>query len=52
MYLCGDGERMAPAVRETLGRIHREETGCTDEDAAAWLRALERDGRYVPDVFG
>ena len=52
VYLCGDGERMAPAVRETLVRMHREETGCTDDEAAAWLRTLEREGRYVPDVFG
>ncbi len=52
VYVCGDGQRMAPAVRDTLARIHQERTGCTDADAKAWLEALEADGRYVADVFG
>jgi cytochrome P450/NADPH-cytochrome P450 reductase len=51
-YLCGDGLLMAPAVRQTLARIHQEESGCTEAEAEAWLRALEREGRFVPDVFG
>ncbi|AKT36069.1 bifunctional cytochrome P450/NADPH--P450 reductase [Chondromyces crocatus] len=50
-FLCGDGQRMAPAVRATLVRIRQEAVGCTEEDATAWLTSMEREGRYVPDVF-
>ncbi|WP_188186697.1 bifunctional cytochrome P450/NADPH--P450 reductase [Nonomuraea sp. SYSU D8015] len=48
VYVCGDGLRMAPAVRQTLLDIHRDRTG---EDGAAWLAGLEADGRYQQDVF-
>ena len=51
LFLCGDGLRMAPAVRETLARIHQERTGCPDEEATRWLGAMEREGRLVADVF-
>jgi cytochrome P450/NADPH-cytochrome P450 reductase len=50
-YVCGDGRRMAPAVRETLGRIHQERSGCNPEQAEAWLQGLEQEGRYLADVF-
>jgi cytochrome P450/NADPH-cytochrome P450 reductase len=48
VYVCGDGLRMAPAVRQALLDLHRERTG---EDGAAWLAGLEADGRYQQDVF-
>jgi cytochrome P450/NADPH-cytochrome P450 reductase len=48
VYVCGDGLRMAPAVRQTLLDLYRERTG---EDGAAWLAGLEADGRYQQDVF-
>jgi cytochrome P450/NADPH-cytochrome P450 reductase len=38
IYVCGDGKRMAPAVRETLAKI-------------ADVDHLEATGRYVADVF-
>lgn len=38
VYVCGDGKRMAPAVRDTLAKI-------VDVDQ------LEATGRYVADVF-
>jgi cytochrome P450/NADPH-cytochrome P450 reductase len=44
VFVCGDGQRMAPAVRATLPRIH-------GDDGEAWLAELERQGRYVADVF-
>jgi cytochrome P450/NADPH-cytochrome P450 reductase len=50
-YLCGDGQRMAPAVRKTLEKIYQETVDCSDEDAAKWLLEMEHQGRYVPDVF-
>ena len=52
VYVCGDGQRMAPAVRETLVRIYRENTGANDADAQKWADMVEHDhGRYVSDVF-
>jgi cytochrome P450/NADPH-cytochrome P450 reductase len=48
VYVCGDGARMAPAVRAALGEIYRSRTG---GDAELWLRHLEEQGRYQQDVF-
>ncbi|RLU81757.1 reductase [Streptomyces griseocarneus] len=51
VYVCGDGRRMAPAVREAFKAIHREHTGASDEEAAAWLASLTASGHYVEDVW-
>ena len=52
VYVCGDGRRMAPAVRETFVRIYQEAVGVTAEAAEAWVDRIEREtGRYVSDVF-
>ena len=52
VYVCGDGRRMAPAVRETFVRIYREAVGATVDKAESWVDAIEREtGRYVSDVF-
>lgn len=51
IYVCGDGRRMAPAVRETFGRIRREISQSSQEEADAWLAELEKSVRYVQDVF-
>lgn len=51
IYVCGDGRRMAPAVREALAAIHRQKTGSDDETAQQWLAQLEADERYQQDVF-
>ncbi|HEX2887664.1 bifunctional cytochrome P450/NADPH--P450 reductase [Vineibacter terrae] len=51
VFLCGDGLNMAPAARQTLADIYKEAVGCSDEQASLWLAGMERDGRYVPDVF-
>ncbi|MEW9550276.1 bifunctional cytochrome P450/NADPH--P450 reductase [Nonomuraea sp. NPDC050783] len=48
VYVCGDGLRMAPAVRQALLALYRERTG---EDGTAWLAGLEAEGRYQQDVF-
>jgi cytochrome P450/NADPH-cytochrome P450 reductase len=51
-FVCGDGERMAPAVRETFIRIYRDATGADEAGAQAWAETVEREkGRYVTDVF-
>ena len=52
VYVCGDGRRMAPAVRVTCVRIYQEATGAAPEDAQRWAERVEREsGRYVADVF-
>jgi cytochrome P450/NADPH-cytochrome P450 reductase len=51
VFVCGDGLRMAPAVRETLARIHAEQAQVPPEDGARWVDRLEKAGRYVADVF-
>ncbi|MCG5216006.1 bifunctional cytochrome P450/NADPH--P450 reductase [Streptosporangium soli] len=48
VYVCGDGLRMAPAVRQALAGIYRDRTGGDGEE---WLRRLEEEGRYQQDVF-
>ncbi|MBB5234744.1 cytochrome P450/NADPH-cytochrome P450 reductase [Deinococcus budaensis] len=52
LYVCGDGVRMAPAVRQTFARLYQEKTGARAEEADAWLAALVQEGRYQQDVFG
>ncbi|WP_087924577.1 cytochrome P450 [Streptomyces albireticuli] len=51
VYICGDGRRMAPAVREAFMAIHRDNTGASEEEAAAWLAALTESGHYAEDVW-
>ncbi|MFI9559977.1 bifunctional cytochrome P450/NADPH--P450 reductase [Nonomuraea endophytica] len=48
VYVCGDGLRMAPAVRQAFLAIHHAKTGRPGEE---WLAALDADGRYQQDVF-
>lgn len=52
VYVCGDGQRMAPAVRDTLARIYTDETGMPHEEALQTVEQIERErGRFVEDVF-
>ncbi|GGS69438.1 cytochrome P450 [Streptomyces cinerochromogenes] len=52
VYVCGDGARMAPGVREAFRALYREHTPGADRAAAErWLDALVADGRYVEDVY-
>jgi cytochrome P450/NADPH-cytochrome P450 reductase len=52
VYVCGDGQYMAPAVRETLVRIYREASGASEADAQKWAEIVEHEhGRFVSDVF-
>lgn len=51
VYVCGDGRRMAPAVREAFMAIYRQNSCADDEEAAAWLAATTESGRYVEDVW-
>ncbi|MFI1917820.1 bifunctional cytochrome P450/NADPH--P450 reductase [Nocardia sp. NPDC020380] len=51
IYVCGDGARMAPGVRQALKDIYCEHTGADATAADAWLVALTDTGHYVEDVW-
>ncbi|MFN4100271.1 MAG: bifunctional cytochrome P450/NADPH--P450 reductase, partial [Pararhodobacter sp.] len=52
VYVCGDGQHMAPAVRETLIRAAQAELQVTEDEARRWADTTEQEqGRYVADVF-
>ncbi|PWK31950.1 bifunctional cytochrome P450/NADPH--P450 reductase [Cupriavidus plantarum] len=51
VYVCGDGRRMAPAVRQTLLDIAMSEGGMDAKAASEWLAAMVANGRYRQDVF-
>ncbi|MFJ4081202.1 bifunctional cytochrome P450/NADPH--P450 reductase [Streptomyces iakyrus] len=51
VFVCGDGRRMAPGVREAFRSVYRRHTGADDEAAAAWLKEMTESGRYVEDVW-
>ncbi|MFE2069782.1 bifunctional cytochrome P450/NADPH--P450 reductase [Streptomyces sp. NPDC059467] len=49
VYVCGDGGRMAPGVREAFRTMFQDRT--PGENADEWLNSLVADGRYVEDVY-
>ncbi|GJG98099.1 bifunctional cytochrome P450/NADPH--P450 reductase [Cupriavidus pauculus] len=51
VYVCGDGRRMAPAVRQVLIEIGAQLGGMAPDAASAWFAALVEQGRYRQDVF-
>jgi len=51
LYLCGDAERMAPAVEEALETIHVEAGGLSAEAAREAIKTLRREGRFCKDVY-
>ncbi|GAA0388986.1 hypothetical protein [Streptomyces luteireticuli] len=50
VYVCGDGNRMAPGVRAAFRAIHARHTGGDDAGAEQWWQNLVAEGRYVEDV--
>ncbi|WP_412104122.1 hypothetical protein [Streptomyces europaeiscabiei] len=48
VYVCGDGSRMAPGVREAFRTIHAERNPGAD---SGQLDDLIASGRYVEDVY-
>lgn len=51
VYVCGDGGRMAPAVRQAFLGIYRSRTGTDERQAQDWLDGLVQSDRYVEDVW-
>ena len=50
-YVCGDASRMAKDVDHALRTIAQDEGSMSEEDAAAWLKGLQREKRYLKDVY-
>lgn len=51
VFICGDGGRMAPAVRAAFREIYRTRTGADDAAAKEWLEGLVASDHYVEDVW-
>ncbi|MGW0652410.1 cytochrome P450 [Streptomyces umbrinus] len=52
VYVCGDGSRMAPGVRDAFRTLYRDRTrGADDAACERWLDELIAAGRYVEDVY-
>lgn len=52
IYICGDGEGMAPAVRQCLMDIYQEKAQATEAQALDWLMQIAgKDKRYFTDIF-
>jgi len=52
VYVCGDGSRMAPGVRDAFRTLYRDRTQDADDAACErWLDELIAAGRYVEDVY-
>ena len=51
LYVCGDATRMAKDVDRTLREIATTHGGLDDDRAAAYVRQLAADRRYLRDVY-
>lgn len=50
-YVCGDASRMATDVDVALHDIVEKEGGMSKDDAAAYVKKLKDDKRYLRDVY-
>jgi len=51
LYICGDANRMAKDVHDTLVDVIREQGGLTAEQAEDYLKSLRSNKRYQKDVY-
>ncbi|MGE7112319.1 bifunctional cytochrome P450/NADPH--P450 reductase [Lysinibacillus sp. NPDC047702] len=51
LYVCGDGNYMAPAVEAMLQYAYQSEKGVEEKKAKAWLEQHQYRGNYVKDVW-
>jgi sulfite reductase (NADPH) flavoprotein alpha-component len=51
LYVCGDAKAMAKDVRSTLVRAYADVKGFAPEAAEQAVAALDRDRRYLQDVY-
>ena len=50
-YVCGDAKAMAKDVRSTLVRAYADVKSLSPEAAEQAVATLERDKRYLQDVY-
>ena len=50
-YVCGDASRMAKDVDQALRSIAQDEGQMSEEDAAGWVKGLQKEKRYLKDVY-
>ncbi|KAF0096237.1 MAG: cysJ [Puniceicoccaceae bacterium 5H] len=50
-YVCGDASRMAKDVHQAMIDIVKEHGGMSQEDAAAYVKKLQKEKRYQRDVY-
>lgn len=50
-YVCGDASRMAKDVDAALHAVVRQVGGKSEEEAAAYVKALKKSKRYLRDVY-
>jgi sulfite reductase (NADPH) flavoprotein alpha-component len=51
LYVCGDAKAMAKDVRASLARAYADVKALSPEAAEAAVVTLERDRRYLQDVY-
>ena len=51
VYVCGDMKAMAKDVHAMLLAVIADQSGRDADDAAAYLREMQRAGRYLRDVY-
>jgi hypothetical protein len=52
VFVCGNANTIAPAVRAALIDIQRQRTGASSAESDAWLANLKAEKRYVEDIWG
>ena len=50
-YVCGDASRMAKDVDHALRTIAQEQGSMSEEDSATWVKSLQKEKRYLKDVY-
>ena len=51
LYVCGDKNRLGSAVQAALAQVVQKEAGLSAEDAAAYVKQLRKQRRYLEDVY-
>jgi sulfite reductase (NADPH) flavoprotein alpha-component len=50
-YVCGDKTRLGQAVQTALTQVVQKEAGLSPEKAAAYVKNLKKQRRYLEDVY-
>jgi len=50
-YVCGDASRMAKDVHQALHDVVEKQGGMNPDDAAAYVKKMQKERRYARDVY-